>query len=59
MSNNEIFDFLQEFTFFKFLLIMGVPWQTRKYIRGSTITKQLKSTELDYSWDLSYAWAMQ
>jgi len=29
--------------FFKFLS-MGVPWQTRKYIRGSTMTKSLKKT---------------
>jgi len=26
---------------------MGVPRQTRNYIRGSTITKRLKSTDLD------------
>ena len=29
----------------KFLLV-GVAWQTRKYIRGSAITKRLKSTVL-------------
>jgi len=36
--------FLQVIRVFKFLL-MGVPWQTRKYIRGSLMTKRLKSTD--------------
>jgi len=35
--------FLQGIGVFKFLL-MGVPCQTRKYIRCSTMTKRLKST---------------
>ena len=25
---------------------MGVPWQTRKYIKGSTMTTRLKNTDL-------------
>jgi len=33
---------------------MGFPWQTRKYIRGSTITKRLKSTAL---WSLESRWS--
>jgi len=34
--------------FLKFLLIlMGVPWQTQKYIRGSTMTKVMKRTALN------------
>ena len=39
----EYLIFLQVISIIKFLL-MGVPWQTRKYIRGSMITKSLKST---------------
>jgi len=39
---------LQVIRVFKFLL-MGVPRQTRKYVRGSGMTKRLKSTALRYT----------
>jgi len=43
VSNNEKFNFLtSNLCFLHFL--MGVPWQTRKSIRGSTMTNRLKST---------------
>jgi len=52
VSNNEIFYFLTS-RFFLFFL-MGVPWQTRKYIRGFTMTKSLKSTGLDCCWEKTW-----
>jgi len=43
VCNNEIFDFLtRNSSSSKF--VNGVPSQIRKYIRGSTMTKKLKST---------------
>jgi len=45
VSNNENLIFLQVIRVFWFLL-MGFPWQSRKYIRVSTLTKRLKSTVL-------------
>ena len=45
--------FLQVIRVFKFLL-MGVPWQTRKYIKGSMMTKSLKSTDVGETYDISF-----
>jgi len=45
--------FIQIIRVFKFLL-MGVPWQTRKYIRGSMMTKRLKSTDVGETHDISF-----
>ena len=56
VSNNEIFKyliFLQVIRVYKFLL-MGVPWQTRKYIRGSMMTKRLKSTDVGENHHISF-----
>ena len=35
---------------------MGVPWQTRRCIRGSTMTKRLKSTAVDETMCRSVKW---
>jgi len=45
--------FLQVIRVFKFLL-MGVPWQTRKYIRGSIMTKRMKSTDVGETHHISF-----
>jgi len=45
--------FLQVICVFKFLL-NGVPWQTRKYIRGSMMTKSLKSADVGETHDISF-----
>jgi len=45
LSDNEILDFLQVIRVFQ-VFVNGVPWQTLKYIRGSSMTKRLKSTVL-------------
>jgi len=39
--------FLQVIRVFQ-IFVNGVPWQTLKYIRGSSMTKRLKSTVLQH-----------
>ena len=52
VSKNEILDFLKSNLCLK-KFFGGVPWQTRKYIRSSSMTKRLKSTVLFVSGGLA------
>jgi len=50
---NKYLIFIQIIRVFKFLL-MGVPGQTRKYIRGSMMTKSLKSSDVRETRDICF-----